>query len=115
MRNWTDEKIKEWHSNKFPSITKEGQLNKVQEEILELEQATRTLHNGGGCKEYFEEMADVYISTTGLGKFYPAIARRIKLSLPNDQRTILDKYIDFKMDINIKRKFKETKDGSHHH
>lgn len=111
MRNWDDEKIKEWHINTFPDIKPEQQLEHAQDEIFEFEQEYRNMFNGANNEsEYFEEMADVYIVSIGLSRFYPGISRRIISSLPQSQLLILYNYIDKKMSINLKRKYYKKND-----
>ena len=99
MRKWTDEKILEWHEKTFPKIDILKQVEKVNEEILEFEKEKRSVYfTNNESKDFYLEMADVYIASVGLKRFLPAISRAIQLSIPAPFKLNLDRYIDEKMD-----------------
>ena len=110
MRKWTDENIIEWHEKTFPKIDILKQVEKVNEEILEFEKEKRSVYfSNNQSKNFYLEMADVYISSVGLKRFFPAISRAIQLSIPAPFTLILDRYIDEKMEINKDRVFRNNR------
>lgn len=103
------EEILEWNKRTFP-YNPELQIKKVEEELLELEEAKR-LQFTSQCLNFeniFEEAADVIIACIGLTRYpeYKAISRAIQCYvMTSSMRSILNKYIERKMAINKKRKF----------
>lgn len=118
MRKWTDEEIKEWNIKTFePDAIM--QLNKVEEELLEVEKAKRRLFTSQYSKDYNEiyfETADAYIAAVGLSRYpeYSALSRFLRNYIYNPIGVILDPFIDEKMEINITRKFVKKGNTQHH-
>lgn len=117
MRNWSDEKIKQWNIETFDS-NPIAQLKKVEEELLEVEKSKRGIF-GSQCKNFkdlYFELADVYIAAAGLARYeeYLALSRFLRCYVYSSIGIKLDPYIDEKMEINLKRTFEE-KNGTQHH
>lgn len=109
---WKDEDILEWNKSTFPHDPIK-QLNKVEEELLELEQAKRQIFmtNQSSYHHVYEETADVIIACIGLKRYteYAAISRAIYNYINTPFYNTIRPWIDNKMDENVKRTFdKET-------
>ena len=117
MRKWTDEKIKEWNLKTFERDPVR-QLNKVEEELLEVEKAKRGVFNSQAknFNEVYFELADAYIAAAGLGTYpeYAALSRFLRNYIYSSMGIILDAYIDEKMEENTKRKFENRGNVDHH-
>ena len=118
MRKWSDDKILEWTMDTFPH-NHEAQMLKVEEELLELEKAKRAVFQSQACNyvEVYKESADVVIAAIGLRRYprYAAIGRAIYNAVYTPIRQALDLYIDEKMNENLTRTFRKTKNGTQHH
>lgn len=117
MRNWTDEKIREWNVNTFQRDAVR-QLNKVEEELLEVEKANRGVYNSqsSNFKEIYRETADAYIAAAGLGTYpeYAALSRFLRSKLYSSIGIVLDVFIDEKMEENTLRTFENIGNVDHH-
>lgn len=107
---WTDKDIVEWHKKTFPDTDLKSQLLKLEEELLEMEEATKKTDQ----EAIMNEVADVYIVSVVLAKRYHS---RIGISylryfcFTNIQ--ILE-HVSKKMDENVKRTW-EKKNGVDRH
>ena len=117
MRNWTDEKIREWNLQTF-TRNPVRQLNKVEEELLEIEKAKRGVFNSqsSNFNEIYKETADAYIAAVGLETYpeYAALSRFLRCKLYSSIGIVLDVFIDEKMKENIKRTFENRGNVDHH-
>lgn len=117
MRNWTDEKIKEWNLQTFQRNAVR-QINKVEEELLEIEKAKRGVFNSqsSNFRDVYFETADAYIAAVGLSTYpeYAALSRHLRNTLYSSIGIVLDVYIDKKMEENIKRTFENQGKVDHH-
>ena len=117
MRNWTDEKIREWNLQTFERDPVR-QLNKVEEELLEVEKAKRAVYNSqsSNFNEFYQETADAYIAAAGLSTYpeYAALSRLLRNKIYSSIGIVLDNYIDAKMEENIKRTFERQGNVDHH-
>lgn len=117
MRKWTDEKIKEWNLQTFRRNAVR-QINKVEEELLEVEKAKRGVFNSqsSNFNDIYLETADAYIAAVGLGTYpeYAALSRFLRCTLYSSVGIVLDAYIDTKMRENVKRNFQNQGNVDHH-
>ena len=117
MRKWTDEKIKEWNLQTFKRNAVR-QINKVEEELLEVEKANRGVYNSqsSNFNEIYKETADAYIAAAGLSTYpeYAALSRFLRCKLYSSIGIVLDVFIDEKMKENIKRTFENRGNVDHH-
>lgn len=117
MRKWTDEKIKEWNLKTFDRDVIR-QLNKVEEELLEVEKAKRGVFCSQvkNYNQIYTELADAYIASVGLSTYddFLALSRCLKNSIYPNISCVLDPFIDEKMEENVKRKFVKMKNVDHH-
>ena len=117
MRKWTDEKIKEWNLQTFQRNAVR-QINKVEEELLEVEKANRGVYNSqsSNFNEIYKETADAYIAAAGLSNYleYAALSRFLRCKLYSSIGIVLDAFIDEKMEENIKRTFENRGKVDHH-
>ena len=101
-------KIKEWNLQTFERDAVR-QLNKVEEELLEVEKANRGVYNSqsSNFNEIYKETSDAYIATVGLSTYpeYAALSRFLRCKLYSSIGIVLDAFIDEKMEENIKRTF----------
>jgi uncharacterized protein YabN with tetrapyrrole methylase and pyrophosphatase domain len=65
MKKYTFKEILDWHEKVFPEATLEGQKKKLEEELLELFDATEE----GVEDKVFEEFADCIIVAVGMSRF----------------------------------------------
>lgn len=117
MRKWTDDKIKEWNIKTFDRDPIR-QLNKVEEELLEVEKAKRGVFYSAS-KNYnclYNELADAYIASVGLSTYddYLALSRLLRNHIYPNISCVLDPFIDEKMEENLKRTFVKMKNVDHH-
>lgn len=117
MRKWTDEKIKEWNLQTFRRNAVR-QINKVEEELLEVEKAKRGVFNSqsSNFRNVYFETADAYIAAVGLSTYpeYVALSRHLRNMLYSSIGIALDAYIDEKMNENVKRNFQDQGNVDHH-
>lgn len=117
MRKWTDEKIKDWNIKTFERDPVR-QINKVEEELLEVEKANRGVYNSqsSNYNEIYKETADAYIAAVGLSTYpeYAALSRFLRNKLYSSIGLVLDAFIDEKMEQNIKRTFENQGNVDHH-
>lgn len=106
-------KVKKWNEKTFPDATMAGQLMKLEEELKELKEA------GMDKKEFYKELADVFIVLGGLSRWDSLIGNIIThLYLDNASSNIrrkILKAIRRKMDINRKRTWTKSGDGKFQH
>lgn len=114
---WTDNRIAEWHIRTFPDCTREEQIKKLGNEFIEYLREDSL----SGKKI---ELADVYIASVVTWLRYGSITghsmkywiekelRSKELCIGKDE---FQSVIDAKMDINIKRKWIRTSDGTYQH
>lgn len=87
-----NKQILQWHTNTFKNITEQEQLNKVQEELKELQ----------------EEVADVFISTiAGMERFKDNKTFKYIYKTLIDNNLFDIQAIQNKLNINKKRKWKK--------
>lgn len=117
MRKWTDEKIKDWNIKTFERDPVR-QINKVEEELLEVEKAKRGVFNSqsSNFNDIYLETADAYIAAVGLGTYpeYAALSSFLRCTLYSSVGIVLDAFIDEKMEQNIKRTFENQGNVDHH-
>lgn len=82
MKKYTFKEILDWHEKAFPEATLEGQKNKLEEEFLELFDATEEADED----RVFEEFADCMIVAIGMGRFSNT-ASMLALSAINELAT----------------------------
>lgn len=99
---WDMQKIANWNKVRFQKNYITKQRRKVEEEISEFNKAY------GKPKQRLEELADVYIAFAGLSRFSSIGAFVCKLFEKMPDYEILQKAVDNKMEINIRRKFNKN-------
>lgn len=106
---WTEKAISEWHRKTFPNETLEGQLLKMNEELLELRNCD--INN---TEDFLEEIADCLICASALsGRFNSPIGNFVVCCLLEDADEVMRKSIglavSLKMKENLKRTWKKKK------
>lgn len=114
MKIYNNEEFIEWHKKAFPNATMASQIEKLEEEMKELEKA--------GESDAVEELADVLICCMVLGlRFDCTFATYLfnaMLALicdePDDRVEILN-VVQAKINKNVARKWVEVKPGYYRH
>ena len=108
------EKLAESHKVLFPKATAESQFWKLEEEINEWAH-TKNYEDG------LQEVSDIVIVCAGLFRWYPATARTICYHFTDEEtnklyggRDAIEKEVDRKWQINLKRKW-EWNGKTYHH
>lgn len=98
-----------WHKRKFPTATKSGQLEKLKEELNELDEVCcEDLEIAEVEKRFYEELADCFIVIRGLQRFDKKMASEKEFNLGFNYGGDVVKLVSAikdKMLINHKRDF----------
>lgn len=111
----TIDTIKNWHQQTFPDATLPGQLVKFAEEMNEFDVAI----NSG--QDALSELADMIIVAAGIERFDELFASAfvqftyMEASDAGFDMTELWEAVQKKMEINKKRKWQKTAEGTYHH
>ena len=111
----TAQSIIEWNAKTFPDATRAGQMGKF------LEERTKFLTALRDGDDYMSELADMFIVGCGCGRFDPIdmlfcmgeVWKGIRECDTNLIKVMLA--INAKMNINRKRRWKKSGDGSYKH
>lgn len=98
-----------WHKRKFPTATKSGQLEKLKEELNELDEVCcEDLEIDAVDKRFYEELADCFIVIRGLRRFDVKLASEKEFNLGFNYGGDVVKLVSAiksKMLVNHKRNF----------
>lgn len=104
--------VEEWNKRTFRDATMGGQLEKLEEEMKEFQEAPNK-------EEATKELADVFIVLGGLIRWNSRIGVFFENFYFDNLKTksleALSEAIDAKMEINRKRKWHKTGNGKFHH
>lgn len=110
----TIKSIIEWHEQTFPDATMEGQIEKWFDEEKEFKQTIQ------GTEEEIYELADLVIVSAGIMRFdygcgFDSLARTLQYMINADYiGTMLWEAVEYKMQINRKRKWSVSKGKFQH-
>lgn len=109
---WQMLDVKDWNKRTFRDATMGGQLEKLEEEMKEFQEAPNK-------EEAAKELADIFIVLGGLIRWNSRIGAFLEDFYFDNLKTKslenLSKAIDAKMEINRKRKWHKTGKGKFHH
>lgn len=104
--------VEQWNKRTFRDATLGGQLEKLEEELKEFQEAK-------GKEEATKELADVFIVLGGLIRWNSRVGIFFENvyfdTLKTKSLEALSEAIDAKMEINRKRKWHKTGNGKFHH